>query len=228
MSHNFWALSTVRLGPRVTYAHPRALPERVHLDSPAVDVMIDFTVMQAPTVRPHVTLHEALEKMQSVQVHGGPEGHRVHLYTLLVTNDAEEIIGLITDTDIRGEKPVEIAHDMGVPHAKITVDMVMTKLADTPALAIETVRDTRVGHLIETLRQAAREFLLVVEVDAQSKVPQVRGLCSGKQICRLLWKHMNEDLLPLYCHTFVALAHELSDAPAFGDPVHPRRSGHHR
>jgi CBS domain-containing protein len=168
---DFWALSTVRLDPRVTYAHPRALPERVHLESPAVDVMIDFTAMQAPTVRAHVTLHEALEKMQSIQVHRSPEGHRVNLYTLLVTNDAEEIIGLITDSDIRGEELVEIAHDMGVPHAKITVDMVMTKLADTPALAIETVRDARVGHIIETLRQAAREFLLVVEVDAQSKAP---------------------------------------------------------
>jgi CBS domain-containing protein len=74
MGRDFVAFSPVPLGPRVTYAHPRHLPEIVHLHSPAVDVMIDFTVIPAPTVRPHITLHEALEKMKSGQVPGGPEG----------------------------------------------------------------------------------------------------------------------------------------------------------
>ena len=226
MGRDFVAFSPVPLGPRVTYAHPRHLPEIVHLHSPAVDVMIDFTVIPAPTVRPHITLHEALEKMKSGQVPGGPEGHVVHLYNLLVTNEAGDIIGLITGNDIRGEKPVEIAHDMGVPYAKIAVEMVMTKLADIPALDIVTVRNAQVGHIIETLRQAERESLLVIEVDEKSKVQQVRGLFSGRQICRLLWEHRDEAALPLYCHTFAEIEHELSDAPVFADPVHPKLSHH--
>lgn len=226
MGRDFVAFSTVPLRPRITYAHPMYLPEIVHLDSPAGEVMIDFRVIQAPTVRPNITIHEALEKIKSVHVHIGHEGQLVHLCNLLVTNKAEEIIGLITDNDIRGEKAVEIAHDTGVPHAKITVEMVMTKLADIPALDMITVKNAQVGHIIETLRQAERGYLLVVETDERTNVQEVRGLFSGRQICRLLSEHINEDVPP--CHTFAEIEHELGDASVSADPVHPRPSSHLR
>ncbi len=226
MSHDFVAFSTVPLGPRITYAHPRDLPEMVHLHSPAVDIMIDFTAIPPPTVRPNITLHEALEKIKSGQLPGCPEGQVLHLCNLLVANEAEEIIGLVTGNDMRGEKPVKIAHDRGIAYANITVEMVMTKLASVPALDIVTVRNARVGNIVETLRQAEREYLLVIEEDAKRKAQQVRGLFSGRQICRVLWEHMDKDVLPLYCHTFAEIEHELIDVPA--DPVHPKVRHHRR
>lgn len=201
-------LSCVPLKQGITYEHPRYVPELVHLDGPALDVMTDFSKVQALTVRPHISIHEALEEMKWVQVYIGSEFRAVRVCNLLVTDEAREIIGLVTSDDIRGEKPIGIAHDKGIRHTEVTVAMVMIPLADITALDIVAVRKARVADVIETMRERQCRHLLVVEKDVENK-QRVRGMFTRSQICRQLAEDVKEDVGP--CHSFAQLAHELHE-----------------
>jgi CBS domain-containing protein len=168
--------------------------------------MTDFRKVKALTVMPHISIDEALEEMKWVQVYVGSELCSVHVCNLLVTDEAREIIGLITSEDIRGEKPIEIAHDRGIRHTEVTVEMLMIPLAEISALDIVAVRKARVADILETMREGGCRHLLVVEQDEETK-QRVRGVFSRSQICRQLAEDVKEDVGP--CHSFAELAHEL-------------------
>ena len=201
-------LSCVPLRQGITYEHPWYVPELVHLDGPAVDVMTDFRKVQALTVRPNISISEALEEMKWVQVYIGSELCAVRVCNLLVTDEAREIIGLVTSDEIRGGKPIEIAHDKGIRHTEVTVAMVMIPLADISALDIVAVRKARVADIVETMRERRCWHLLVVEQDEEGE-QRVRGMFTRSQICRQLAEDVKEEVGP--CHSFAQLAHELHE-----------------
>jgi CBS domain containing-hemolysin-like protein len=143
------------------------------MDSPASSVMTDFTVIQPITVAPNVPIDSALETMRVAGVR-----------LLLVTNAAEEIIGVVSSQDIQGEKPVELFRQRRLWRSEITVAMVMTSQAETEVLALDAVSRVRVGHIVETLRQMERQHVLVVEVDDATGTQRVCGMFSLTQIAR--------------------------------------------
>jgi len=170
--------------------------------------MTDFRKVQALTVRPNISISEALEEMKWVQVYIGSELCAVRVCNLLVTDKAGEIIGLVTSDDIRGEKPIGIAHDKGIRHTEVTVAMVMIPLADISALDMVAVRRARVADIVETMRERRCWHLLVVEQDEAGK-QRVRGMFTRSQICRQLAEDVKEEVGP--CHSFAQLAHELHE-----------------
>ncbi|MDA8254324.1 MAG: CBS domain-containing protein, partial [Betaproteobacteria bacterium] len=84
------------LNTDVTYHWPRQeLPESVTLDSPALFVMTDLRRVPAVTIEPEAPLRSVLKKMSCEDVH-----------LLLVTDAGQRVLGLITSTEVMGEKPV--------------------------------------------------------------------------------------------------------------------------
>jgi CBS-domain-containing membrane protein len=173
MNKNFAALASHPLKAGTGFARPtQVLPQNVKLDDPAVQVMTDLRSVSVVNVRAKTTLDKANEKMI-----------RYGVRTLLVLDDADKVTGVLTATDVLGEKPVNFLQLMGGTHADILVRDVMTVQRDLEVLKLSDVHSARVGNILATLKKAGRQHAMVVEENADGS-QVVRGLFSATQIAR--------------------------------------------
>lgn len=89
-------------------------------------------------------------------------------------------------TDILGDLPLKKAHELGISHHDLHINMIMTPLDEVLAVDMVTVRDARVGHIISTLRKHGRQHMLVVKIDLMTRQHRIRGLYSTSQISKLV------------------------------------------
>ncbi len=166
-------LSTVL--PGTGFAQPaHALPERVSLDDAALSVMTDLERVSAVLIRPDDSIDEANRRM--IQ-----RGVRL----LLVVDGTRAVAGLITANDILGEKPLQVINQRGGRREDLIVRDIMTPQHQLEVLDLRDVRNARVGHIVATLKECARQHAVVVETDAAGR-HTVRGLFSLTQIARQL------------------------------------------
>jgi CBS-domain-containing membrane protein len=175
MFRDYAPLEFVMLRPGVPYARPtQTLPDKVTLDDSAVQVMTDFQSMTAIIILPADTVDEAHSRM--IQ-----RGVRL----LLVVDENRNVLGVVTATDILGEKPVQVAVQRDSRRGEIQVRDIMTPQERIEVLDMAAVRGAKVGHIVATLRKAGRQHAVVVERDRQGG-QTVRGLFSVTQIARQL------------------------------------------
>ena len=93
----------------------QVLPERVTLEDPALHVMTDLKNISVVTVRAKTPMEKAHAKMK-----------RYGVRTLLVLDESDHTLGILTTTDILGEKPMRFLQHMGGTHADILVRDIMT------------------------------------------------------------------------------------------------------
>lgn len=168
---------------------------RVTLDSPATLVMTDFRLVPAATIEPEASIDFANDYMRRRKVRA-----------LLITEADGAIVGILTATDVLGEKPIKFALQAGVKHADIRVSDLMTTRERLELLVYKEVANARVGHIVATLRQAGRQHFLVGEHTDDGE--QVRGIFSLSQIARQL----GVDLQPNnFAHTFAEIEAVLKD-----------------
>ena len=157
------------------YAQPsQAVPENITLDDEAASVMTDLTRVTAVIILPGDTVDEAKRRM--IQ-----RGVRL----LLVVDQDRKVVGLITATDILGEKPVLAASERGLRREEVMVRDIMTPQERLEVLSMADVRAAKVGHIVATLQRAGRQHALVVDRDPKGR-QVVRGLYSATQIARQL------------------------------------------
>jgi predicted transcriptional regulator len=101
--------------------------------------------------------------------------------SLLVLNQDEILTGIITATDVLGEKPLRFIQERGVKHSEILVSDIMTPLDRLEAIPAEEVRSARVGDIVASLLDTGRQHTLVVEKDDRGN-PVVCGIFSLTQI----------------------------------------------
>lgn len=170
------ALTTFRLdqGVSIAQANPwHGAP--VTLDSPALEVMTDLTRVKAATTHPATSLAQA-EQMMIFQ------GVRM----LFVVTDMPSIEGLITSTDLHGDRPMRVVNARHMRHDELCVADVMTGLSMLDAVDHERMTLANVANVIATLKSFGKDHLLVVE-KATSKTPRrVRGVISRSQVERQL------------------------------------------
>src|SRR5512142_4644 len=163
-------LTLAPLVPGAHIAQPNA-PGRVTLDDPAFSVMTDLREVSAATTTPE----EPIDGAHAVMIRRG-----VRLLFVLDRHGAVD--GIITATDLLGEKPLRFAQARGVSHAEVQVRDIMTPAARLNALALLDVAQMRVGHIVATLKAARRRHLTVAE-DGGTRI---RGLFSASQVARQL------------------------------------------
>ena len=146
-------------------------PERVSLDDPAFAVMTDLREVRAATTTPSELMSRAHAQM--IQ-----RGVRL----LFVLDREGGVVGVITATDLLGEKPMRFMQGRGVAHGEITVGDIMTPASMLEAMAIQDVSQMRVGHIVATLKAVRRQHLMVAEDGGR----RVRGLFSASQVARQL------------------------------------------
>jgi CBS domain-containing protein len=161
-------LTRLETGSRV--AEPMT-PGRVTLDDPAFSVMTDLREVSAATTR----LEETIDTAHAIMI-------RRAVRLLFVLDDAGVVAGVITATDLLGEKPMRFMQARGVSHAQILVEDIMTPAAMLEAMSIIEVAQMRVGHVVATLKAVGRKHLMVSEDGGR----RIRGLFSATQIARQL------------------------------------------
>jgi len=171
MDREYAPLPIYELGAGVAFHRPtQAQAERVALDSPALQVMTDLTRASPATIRSQAPLAGANQFMIT-------RGVRL----LLVVDDHEKVLGVITANDLLGERPTQVAVARGMRRDELTVADVMTEAGQVDVLTLADVEGARVGHVLETLRRSGRQHALVVDASGL-----VRGIFSISQVARQL------------------------------------------
>jgi CBS domain-containing protein len=145
------------------------------LDSPAILVMTDLTRVTAAVALPGMTVDDANLYMI---------GRGVRM--LMVLDEQELLIGIITATDVLGEKPVTLARERGVRHSEILVADVMTPANRLDAFDLQTVQGACVGNVVASLQRARRHHALVTQRNSGGGGVEVCGIFSLSQIARQL------------------------------------------
>ncbi|MDD5059146.1 MAG: CBS domain-containing protein [Sideroxydans sp.] len=175
MISRYNALTSVPLKVGTTCMRPmQSLPERVKLSSPAIDVMTDLSKISVVSVRAKTSMDKANAKMIKYGVR-----------MLLVLDDNEQMAGLVTASDVMGEKPMRYLQHMGGTHADIMVRDIMTPQRELVVMTVDDVHKAKVGDIVVTLKQAHRQHALVACESADGR-QTVCGLFSVTQIARQL------------------------------------------
>jgi CBS-domain-containing membrane protein len=146
----------------------------VTMDSPSLEVMTDLASVPAVTTEGSATLASANSYMMARGVR-----------SLFVLGADGRAIGLITATDILGERPMRVAQARGVTRGELSVADVMTPIDAVVAMKLDDVRAAKVGHVVASLRQAGRQHALVAEVTPTGEA-RLRGIFSATQLARQL------------------------------------------
>jgi CBS domain-containing protein len=185
MDRQFQSLPIRELGEDAGLRRPvQPQAARVTLESPALDVMTDFCRTSPATIRPQAPIEGARQFMIS-------RGVRL----LLVADDRENVLGVLTATDVLGEKAMRVATERGMKRSELAVGDVMIPAGQVEVIAFGDIEGARVGHVLETLRGAGRQHALVVDfdvippnslIDAPVRRTMVRGILSISQLGRQL------------------------------------------
>jgi CBS domain-containing protein len=174
--HHDAVLPTFRLEPHtaIAQAHPWQTSPAT-LASPALEVMTDLTKVKSATTSPATTLRQAEQTMiyQGVRM-------------LFVVTDMPSIEGIITTTDLHGEKQMRMVHERNVRFDDLCVADVMIDLSMLDAIDHERMRTASVGDIVATLNRFGRNHLLVVQNATDQTPRRVRGVISRAQIERQL------------------------------------------
>ena len=167
-------LPTSHLDPSAGLVRPVCeLPEHVELTHPALDVMTDFRRMTAFIASPDDTLDQAEARMIRRKVR-----------LLFVLDGEDRVAGLVTSTDIHGEKPMQVVQSRGIHRNEVRVTDIMTPVDLLEAIDYDDLSHATVGHVLETLISRGRQHALVFESANGKKM--VRGLLSLSQLGKQL------------------------------------------
>lgn len=183
MSREYSILPTLPLSAHSGYTHPHELPELVLLSSPAQDVVMDLNYMKSVPISPEALLSEALIDMK---VNGE------HL--LLVVNDADEVIGMISSEDILGERTMRFINEKRIPRAEVKVRMIMTPQEEIAVFNEADLKFAKVGDIVHTLHDLKQHDGLVVRIEPESGKQTVIGVLSLSNISKQLGQDVTSDI----------------------------------
>ena len=188
---NHPSLTVRTLARPATFHQPsQSLAPRVSLDDPALVVMTDLKQVTAVTIDPEASIEHAMRVMV-----------RRNVRLLFVVNVDNEIVGLITSTDLLGEKPTQHIHERGGRRSDIQVRDIMTPHERLEVIALEDVRAAKVRNVLATLQHSRRQHALVVDSDAAGNT-MVRGIFAASQLARQLGQDVQTSEV---AHTFAEI-----------------------
>jgi CBS-domain-containing membrane protein len=194
MTYNYKPLEPQRLNRRMKYHQAvKSNDTKITMESPAYSVMTDLTRVEAITIGPHESLFHANHRMVTMGVR-----------LLLVVDNSNQVMGLITTTDINGEKPLNAVKQTSTNYNDLQVDDIMTNYDKLEVLNWRDVEKARVGDIAETLKRLGRKHAIVV--DGEKDVQIIRGIFSSSQLARATGEEVDTSAKSA---TFAALEYAL-------------------
>lgn len=149
--------------------------ENISLTDDAITVMTDLAKVSSFSIDATASIVKANDNMIACGVR-----------LLFVTAENGGLVGLITSTDLLGEKPLQYITEHGGTRDDIMVRDVMTAKDSLEVLHLNDVASTRVGDIIETMKACNRQHMLVIKTDGDTQGEVVCGIFSSTQIGRQL------------------------------------------
>jgi len=143
-------------------------------DHPAMLVMTDFNDTTPFSIEATASITATNEKMIACGVR-----------LLFVTDNNDNLLGLVTATDVLGEKPVQYMKEHGGQYEDIMAQDIMTLKNELDVLYLQDVEKATVGNIVETMKELERQHSLVVE-NNEANEEIIRGIFSTAQISRQL------------------------------------------
>jgi len=171
MSQAFKPLELKRLNRRLDFHQPSVSSNQITMNHAATMVMTDLNHTTAVTVG----AHDALSAANNHMIVNG-------VRMLLVTDEDKRVMGLITATDIMGEKPMHYVSQTGGNHSDLLVGDIMTPFDALEVLCWADVKNARVGDIAETLKRVGRQHAIVV--DGEMDKQKICGIFSSSAIAR--------------------------------------------
>ncbi|MBL0142072.1 MAG: CBS domain-containing protein [Betaproteobacteria bacterium] len=168
MTREYHALAHKSLlaGARVGAPAPLS---RLTPESPAIEAMTDLRRVPAVTIAQERSIAEC----NTVMI--------VRAIRLLFVVDARQVVvGVITSTDLLGEKPVRFMRERGVRHHEILVSDLMTPASGLEALDLTDVEHALVGQVVATLKDVGRQHTFVTDEGGK----RICGLFSATHVAR--------------------------------------------
>lgn len=180
MSTNFVfrRLPNAPVSPAGCYVLDAFNPPPVNAESAAMQVMTDLSKVPSATI----TVDAALEDANHSMILRG-------VRLLLVLGESNRIVGVITSTDLLGEKPVLIAQKRQSKRSDLRVADVMTPVDAMETMQIGDVKRASVGDIVATLKSDGRAHALVVGQGNDGR-QHLLGIFSATQIARQLGVHI--------------------------------------
>lgn len=176
-------LRPVEISPQMFISvRPPLKDQALSPDDSALKVMTDLTYIRAITIPPNCMIDFAQEIMR----HAG-------IRLLLVIDDSDDLMGLITARDINGEKPINIITQEKLTRDQIQVHQIMTPLSELDPLMFSEVEHATIRQIIEHLRIAGRQHAIVIDELLDEPGYYIRGIFSATHIGRLLGIDITAD-----------------------------------
>lgn len=154
MNASFQILPHSLLTPGTSiYQGDEAESASVSLRDPARSVFTDFHHIRPFSIGSAATLAEVNDKMIACGVR-----------LLFVADGSGSLQGLVTYTDLFGEKPLRYIQEHGGSRDQIVVLDIMTPLSQLDSLQYGDVLRATVGDIVETIRESDRQHLLVSQI----------------------------------------------------------------
>ncbi len=154
MNASFQILPHSLLTPGASiYRGDEAESASVGLRDPARAVFTDFHHIRPFSIGSAATLAEVNDKMIACGVR-----------LLFVADGSGSLQGLVTYTDLFGEKPLRYIQEHGGSRDQIVVLDIMTPLSQLDSLQYGDVLRATVGDIVETIRESDRQHLLVSQI----------------------------------------------------------------
>ena len=168
------ALPTGRVASEGCFLTSSHTPMPVRIDSPALQVMTDLTRLPAALICRSAFVHEAHQAM----IHRG-------VRMLFVTNDDRQLEGIITASDLLGERTMQAMNRYELKREELRVEHIMTTADALETIELAMVTRAEVGHVIATLQACGRQHAFVVDRNVAGR-QIICGVFSATQIARQL------------------------------------------
>ena len=176
-------LSPVSVTPAMTITLNTPVDTKtLSMNDPALSAMTDLTRNKAVTVNPNNSIEFAKELMKYAGVR-----------LLLVINNENHLLGLVTYRDFIGEKVINIIAKEHVTREHIQVGQVMTRLPDLNPFMYTDIEHSTIKNVIGFLREVGRQHAIVIEPLDDNDNYFIRGIFSVTHIGRLLGMDVSSD-----------------------------------
>ena len=145
----------------------------------ALKVMTDFNKIKPFIIEELASIDFANSKMIACGVR-----------LLFVTNTNNQLAGLITASDLLGEKPIKHLQMHGGSRNDILVKDIMTGRNLLKTLKLSDVRNADVGDIVETMKSFGRQHILITQDSGGVLNTKICGIFSTTQISRQLGKEI--------------------------------------
>lgn len=151
--------------------------ESLSQNSPAVNFFTDFQTVQPRIIEVATTAVDARKVMMTT-----------HVRLLLVVNQQNHFVGVITADDVIERKIVQRVSE-GYRRDEIGVADLMTPKKQLTALDITAVQKATISDVIQVLKNVHQQHCLVID----SEQARIRGIFSASEISRKLKLYIDTD-----------------------------------